>query len=396
MIIKPKIIGSLCISSHPLGCIISVKDQIQYVKSQKKIIGAKKVLVIGASSGYGLASRIVSAFGVGSSTLGVFMEYNGTENRTASAGWYNSSAFENFAHKDNLYAKSINGDAFSLKTKKIAANLIRKDLGKIDLLIYSLASPRRLHPVSEKLFTSVLKSKEKHLIEKTINPFIPKFSMTSIKSATEEDIYNTVMVMGGEDWEMWIDFLKQENLLENNVRTVAYSYMGSKVTYPIYKNGTIGSAKEHLKLTADKINKKLITLNGYAAISMNKIVVTQASAAIPIVPLYTSLLFKIMKNKKIHENCIQQMYRLFNDYLSLDQLGNKDESRCIRLDNLELCDDVQKEIESNWITINNSNYQNYCDIQGYCDEFNKLYGFGHSDIDYSLDVNPIVKIPSVD
>lgn len=395
MIIQPKIRGFICTTAHPNGCAKAVLEQINYVKAQGKLNGPKNVLVIGASTGYGLASRIVATFGADAKTIGVFYEKEADEKRTASAGWYNSAAFERYALEQGYYAKSINGDAFSNEIKKQTAELIRKDLGKIDLIIYSLASPRRIHPDTGEVFNSALKPIGESFSGKTIDAFKGEVKDVTIEPATEQEIKNTIAVMGGDDWELWISYLNKEGLLASGVKTVAYSYLGPVLTHSIYKNGTIGKAKEHLKATADKLNDTLKSVNGEAMVSVDKAVVTQASAAIPVVPLYIALLFKIMKAKGTHEGCIEQIYRLFKDYLYASKPLSRDEEGYIRLDDLELEPSVQQAITSAWSTITTDNLSTETDVEGYRNDFYRLFGFNIDGVDYEQDVNPVVEIPSL-
>ncbi|MBX3708666.1 MAG: trans-2-enoyl-CoA reductase family protein [Gammaproteobacteria bacterium] len=395
MIIQPKIRGFICTTAHPEGCSRVVEEQIQYVKRKGRLTGPKNVLVIGASTGYGLASRIVATFGAGSKTIGVFFEKEADEKRTASPGWYNSAAFEKYAHRDGHYAKSINGDAFSQKIKSHAAELIRNDFGKVDLIIYSLASPRRVHPVTGQVFSSVLKPIGQTFTSKSIDAFRGEVKEITIEPANEEEIASTVAVMGGEDWEMWIDYLAKENLLADGVKTVAYSYVGPELTHAIYKDGTIGKAKEHLKLTADKLDKKLKDIYGRAIVSVDKAVVTQASAAIPVVPLYISILFKVMKEKGTHEGCIEQMYRLFHDHLCASSSLSTDQEGYIRIDDLEMQEDVQQKVMELWPMVISENLAQYTDVKGYCDEFYRLFGFNVAGVNYDAEVDPVVTIPSL-
>ncbi len=395
MIIQPKIRGFICTTAHPEGCKQAVLEQINYVKSHGAIAGPKNVLVIGASTGYGLASRITATFAGGAKTIGVFFEKEADEKRTASPGWYNSAAFEAFAHQAGYYAKSINGDAFSQSIKTQAAELIRRDLGKIDLIIYSLASPRRVHPISENVFSSVLKPIGQAFSGKTIDAFREEVKDVVIEPANNDEIAATVAVMGGEDWAMWIDFLLKENLLAEGMKTVAYTYLGPQLTHAIYKEGTIGKAKEHLKLTADQLNHALSGIQGEAIVSVDKAVVTQASAAIPVVPLYISLLFKVMKEKGTHEGCIEQMYRLFHDHLYAAKPPLRDKEGYIRLDDLEMQEDIQQKIRALWPRITSENVRELTDIQGYCDDFYRLFGFAMKNVNYTAEVDPQVKIPSI-
>lgn len=397
MIIQPKIRGFICTTAHPEGCYKAVVEQITYIKSKPPIKGPKNVLIIGSSTGYGLASRITATFGANANTIGVCFEKEADEKRTASPGWYNTAAFEKLAQADGYYAKSINGDAFSNEIKAKTAELIRQDLHKIDLVIYSLAAPRRTDPITGQVFSSTLKPIGKEFVGKSVDAFRGEVKEVVIPPATPEEIANTVQVMGGEDWEIWIDYLAKENLLADGVMTVAYSYLGPQLTYSIYKNGTIGKAKEHLKKTADVLNKKLKSLSGEALISVNKAVVTQASAAIPVVPLYISILFKLMKEKGIHEGCIEQIYRLFKHYLYGDSHPLKrDEEGFIRIDDLEMREDIQENIKAIWPLINSNNINELSDIKGYCEDFYHLFGFHMSGIDYEADISPYRSIPSIE
>jgi len=395
MIIQPKIRGFICTTAHPAGCERVVLEQIQYVKQKGQYQGPKNVLVIGASTGYGLASRIVATFGAGAKTIGVFYEKEADEKRTASPGWYNTAAFEKFAHQDGLYAKSINGDAFSIDIKERTADLIRQDLGKVDLIIYSLASPRRIHPETGHVYASTLKPVGQSFTGKSIDAFRGEVKDVTIESANEEEVENTIAVMGGEDWEMWIDYLAKENLLAEGVMTVAYSYIGPRLTHAIYKEGTIGKAKEDLKKTADRLDKKLKSLQGSAVISVDKAVVTQASAAIPVVPLYISILFKIMKENGVHEGCIEQIERLMRDHLYSASAPSRDREGYIRLDDLEMRQDIQEKVMKVWPLITSDNLDELTDVKGYRDEFYRLFGFNVEGIDYDKDVDPVVVIPSI-
>ncbi|OGT46634.1 MAG: trans-2-enoyl-CoA reductase [Gammaproteobacteria bacterium RIFCSPHIGHO2_12_FULL_41_20] len=395
MMIQPKIRGFICTTAHPLGCYQVVMDQVNYVKSKGQFMGPKCVLVIGASTGYGLASRIVTTFGAGAKTIGVFYEREADEKRTATAGWYNTAAFEKIAHQDHYFAKSINGDAFSHEIKQQTAELIRKDLKQVDLVIYSLASPRRIHPDTGQVYSSVLKPIGRDFTSKTVDAFRKEVKEITLSAAVEEEIANTVAVMGGEDWEIWMDFLAKENLLAEGVTTVAYSYIGPHLTYPIYKEGTIGRAKDHLRMTAQQLTKKLQNLHGKALISVNKAVVTQASAAIPVVPLYISLLFKVMKEQGTHEGCIEQIYRLFKDHLySPHGLGCDAEGQ-IRIDDLEMQEAIQEKIAALWPKITSETLTQLTDVEGYCDEFYRLFGFNAKNVDYEMDVEAKMKIDSL-
>lgn len=394
MHIQPRIRGFICTSAHPKGCEKAVLEQIAFVKSQEPIAGAKNVLVIGASTGYGLASRIVSAFGCKAKTLGVFWEKAADEKRTASPGWYNTAALEKAAQNEGLYAQSMNGDAFSQEMKEQVIAKIRQDLGTLDLVIYSLASPKRVDPVSGQVYTSSLKPIGQTFKSKTIDAFKGEVKDVSIEPATHDEIAQTIAVMGGEDWKLWMTALMEANVLSLGVKTIAYSYIGPNLTHPIYKDGTIGQAKLHLKKTAAELNQLLTPLHGEAIIPVAKAVVTQASAAIPVVPLYLSLLFKIMKEVGTHEGCIEQIYRLFHDYLYADNLS-RDAEGFIRLDHFELDEKIQNKIHHLWPTITTENVEQLTDIAGYRNDFYKLFGFNLLGVDYTEEVDPEVPIPSL-
>lgn len=397
MLIQPKIRGFICTTAHPQGCHQVVAEQIAYVKAQAPITsGPKNVLVIGASTGYGLASRITATFGANAKTIGVFFEKAADDKRTASAGWYNTAAFEAIAHADNHYAKSINGDAFSDAIKQQTAALIKQDLGQVDLIIYSLASPRRTHPKTGEVFSSVLKPIGGTYNSKTVDVFRGDVKDVSIEPASLEEINQTIQVMGGDDWEMWIDFLNQENLLADGVTTVAYSYVGPTLTHDIYKAGTIGGAKDDLRASAEKITERLQSKQGRALISVNKALVTQASAAIPVVPLYISILYKLMKEKGTHEGCIEQIYRLYKDRLYSNAVLALDEDGQVRLDDWEMQADIQQKIATIWPQVSSENLSAITDIDGYRDEFYRLFGFNATGVDYTQDIDPCVAIASID
>ncbi|SFA89361.1 enoyl-[acyl-carrier protein] reductase / trans-2-enoyl-CoA reductase (NAD+) [Flavobacterium swingsii] len=395
MIIEPRMRGFICLTAHPTGCEQNIKNQIAYVKSKGHIEGAKRVLVIGASTGFGLASRITSAFGCDASTIGVFFEKPASEGKTASPGWYNSAAFENEAKKAGLYAKSINGDAFSNEVKQQTIDLIKKDLGQIDLIIYSLASPVRLHPVTGVLHRSVLKPIGGTFTNKTVDFHSGKVSDISIAPCEGDDIENTVTVMGGEDWSMWIDALKKENLLANNATTIAYSYIGPEVTEAVYRKGTIGKAKDHLEATAFSITDSLADLEGKAYVSVNKALVTQASSAIPVIPLYISLLYKIMKAEGIHEGCIEQMQRLYAQRLYTGNAIPTDDKGRIRIDDWEMRADVQEKVAKLWLEATTETLPEIGDLEGYRNDFHNLFGFGFEGVDYKADTNEMVNVSSI-
>ncbi|WP_438966525.1 enoyl-ACP reductase FabV [Flavobacterium sp.] len=395
MIIEPRMRGFICLTAHPKGCEQSVKNQIEYVKSKGKIEGAKKVLVIGSSTGFGLASRITSAFGCDAATIGVFFEKPPQEGKTASPGWYNSAAFEQEATKAGLYAKSINGDAFSNEVKQQTLDLIKADLGKIDLVIYSLASPVRMHPETGVLHRSTLKPIGATFTNKTVDFHTGKVSQVTIEPANQEDIDNTVVVMGGEDWAMWMEALKKENLLADNAMTLAYSYIGPAVTEPVYRKGTIGRAKDHLEATAFSITDSLKEIGGKAYVSVNKALVTQASSAIPVIPLYISLLYKIMKAEGIHEGCIEQMQRLYSERLYNDSEIPLDDKGRIRIDDWEMRADVQEKIAKLWEESTTENLIELGDLEGYKQDFLNLFGFGFKEVDYLTDTNEMIGVPSI-
>jgi enoyl-[acyl-carrier protein] reductase/trans-2-enoyl-CoA reductase (NAD+) len=395
MIIEPRMRGFICTTSHPEGCEQNVKNQIEYIKSKGPIAGAKKVLVIGASTGFGLASRITSAFGSDAATIGVFFEKAPSEGKTASPGWYNSAAFEKEAHKAGLYAKSVNGDAFSNEIKRQTLDLIKADLGQVDLVIYSLASPVRMHPVTGVLHRSVLKPIGSTFTNKTVDFHSGKVSEISIEPCSGDDIENTIAVMGGEDWEMWIDALKAENLLAPGATTVAYSYIGPSLTEAVYRKGTIGRAKDHLEATAFAITDSLAGIDGKAFVSVNKALVTQASSAIPVIPLYISLLYKIMKEEGIHEGCIEQIQRLYQERLYTGNEVPVDEKGRIRIDDLEMRSDVQEKVAKLWIEAVTENLAEIGDLEGYRKDFYNLFGFDVDGVDYKADTNEVVNIESI-
>lgn len=390
MIVKPKIRGFICITSHPDGCAAHVQEQIDYVKSQPKIEnGPKNVLVIGASAGYGLASRIVPAFSSGANTLGLFFEKPGSEKRTGSAGWYNTAAFEKAATAEGLFAKSLNGDAFSHDMKKQAIDIIQNEMGKIDLVVYSLASPRRTDPDTGETYKSALKTTGGEYTNKTLNTDKGEVSEVSIGAATDEEIAHTIKVMGGADWELWMNALDDAGVLAEGVQTVAYSYIGPEITWPIYTDGTIGQAKKDVEKSCAKLNDTLSNkYGGKAYVSVNKALVTQASSAIPVVPLYISILYKEMKERGTHEGCIEQMQRLFADHMYSDD-AKVDNNGRIRVDDWEMRADVQAAVEESWNKISNENFTDLADFKGYQDDFLKLFGFGMNGVDYDADTDPI-------
>ena len=393
MIVAPKIRGFICTTAHPDGCARHVAEQIAVVRNRGPISdGPKKVLVIGSSTGYGLASRIATAFGSGAATIGVFFEKPGDAEKCGTAGWYNSAAFEKEAAAAGIYAKSFNGDAFSDAMKSEVAAAIKADLGQVDCIVYSLASPRRTHPKSGETFKSVLKPIGQSYTNKNLNTSTGVVDEVTIQPAEGDDVAHTVAVMGGEDWEMWIDALLAENLIAPGTQTYAYSYIGPELTWPIYKNGTIGKAKEDLERVQRTLDAKLAPLGGKAWVSVNKALVTQASSAIPVVPLYISLLYKVMKQQGSHEDCIEQMDRLFRERLSNPQ---PDEAGRIRLDDWEMDPMVQQPVIDNWHQVTTDNLRDLADFDGYQKSFLKLFGFGLDGVDYDADTDTAMRVSSI-
>jgi len=389
MLIKPKIINNICLSSHPAGCAADVARQIAYVQKNGSLeVGPKNVLVIGASTGYGLASRILSAFGSGAKTVGVAYEKEGSEKGPGTAGFYNTIAFDHAAKKAGLFSKSFNGDAFADATKKEVIASIQKDLGTIDLLIYSLASPVRTDPKDGVTYRSVLKPVGKEFVAKSIDPFKGEVRVTTIAPATAEEQAATVKVMGGEDWELWIEALENAGVLAKGFRTVAYTYIGPKATYPFYREGTIGKAKEHLEETSKSLHTRLQkSVGGGAWISVNKALVTRASSVIPAVSLYISLLYKVMKKKNLHEGCIEQIDRLFRERLFAGKAIPVDAQGMIRIDDWEMRQDVQAEVAAQWDLVDGSNLHEFCDVKGFEEEFLQLNGFAIPGVDYDAEVS---------
>lgn len=395
MIVSPKIRGFICTTAHPEGCAKHVEEQISIVKGRGTIEGGpKKVLVIGSSTGYGLSSRIAAAFGCDAATVGVFFERPGDERRTATAGWYNTVAFEQQAKEAGLYARSFNGDAFSDEVKHEVIQAIKEDLGQVDMVIYSLASPRRTDPKSGEVYKSVLKPIGETYTNKTLNTGNGAVDEVTIEPAEGDDVDQTVKVMGGEDWEMWMDALLEAGVLAENVQTVSYSYIGPEVTWPIYKNGTIGKAKEDLETVQRSLDAKLAAISGKAWVSVNKALVTQASSAIPVVPLYISLLYKAMKAKGNHEDTIEQMDRLFRERLCNGNPQPDDAGR-IRIDDWEMAADIQEIVGKRWEEVNTENLSELADFDGYQAGFLKLFGFGLDGVDYAAESDTAVGVPSL-
>lgn len=391
MVIQPKTRGFICTTAHPEGCRANVRRQVDYVKSQPKTQGAKRVLVLGASAGYGLASRISAAFSCGAATLGVIFDKPASGSRTASAGWYNTAAFEELAQEEGLYAKTINGDAFSKEIKEQVIQTIKSDLQTVDLVVYSLAAPRRTAPDGT-TYSSVLKTTGEEYTNKTIDLKTKSVSEVTIPQASEQEIADTVKVMGGEDWLDWMQALHSAGVLAEGAETVAYSYIGPELTHPMYLNGSIGMAKRHLAKTAQEITQKFGGVKAY--LSVNKALVTQSSAAIPIVPLYISILYKVMKEMGLHEGCIEQMYRLFHERLFANPVPVDQEGR-IRLDDWEMRPEVQEKVSAIWKELSTENVEQLADIDGYWADFYEMFGFGLPGVDYEADVSADLPIPSI-
>lgn len=397
MIIKPKIRGFICTTTHPVGCEANVREQIAYVKAQGKLKdGPKRVLVIGASTGYGLASRINAAFGSDAATIGVFFEKPGSEAKTGSAGWYNAAAFDKAAKEEGLYSKSVNGDAFSNECRDTVINLIKQDLGQIDLVVYSLASPVRKMPDTGEVVRSALKPIGQPYQSTALDTNKDKLVSAVVEPANEQEIADTIKVMGGQDWELWMDALAQAGVLADNAKSVAYSYIGTELTWPIYWHGTLGKAKEDLDRAAHAIDSKLKAKGGSANVAVLKSVVTQASAAIPVMPLYISIVFKIMKEQGIHEGCIEQVQRLFATKLYNGQTPETDDQNRLRLDDWELRENVQKTCGEIWAQINDDNIYELTDYKSYKEEFLRLFGFGLKGVDYDADVSAEVNFEVIE
>jgi enoyl-[acyl-carrier protein] reductase/trans-2-enoyl-CoA reductase (NAD+) len=392
MVIKPRVRGFLCTTTHPEGCRENVRRQIAHVQTGGPLSnGPKRVLVLGASTGYGLASRITAAFGCGAATIGVFFEKEGSERKPGTAGWYNAAAFHEQAEVAGLYAKSFNGDAFSDDMKTQVIDLIKADLGQIDLVVYSLAAPRRTHPKTGVVHSSTLKPIGSDTTQKGVNTDKEEIQEYHLEAATQEEIDNTVAVMGGEDWQMWIEALDGAGVLAEGAKTTAYTYIGEKITWDIYWHGTIGAAKQDLDKRVVDIRTLLAGQGGDARVSVLKAVVTQASAAIPAMPIYLAILFKVMKARGVHEGCIEQVNRLFRESLYGDARGVDEEGR-LRADNLELDPEVQAEVAAIWEQIDTDNLKDLSDFDGYRREFLQLFGFEVDGVDYDADVDPVVPI----
>lgn len=396
MIIKPKIRGFICTTTHPAGCERNIQEQIDYTKAQGPIEnGPKRVLVIGSSSGYGMSSRISAAFGCGAATIGVFFEKPATERKTGTAGWYNAAFFDQKAHEAGLYAKSLNGDAFSNEAKQKTIDLIKEDLGQIDLVVYSLASPVRKLPDTGEVIRSCLKPIGETYRSTAIDTNKDVIIEAEVEPATEQEVADTVTVMGGQDWELWINALDEAGVLAEGCKTVAYSYIGTDITWPIYWDGALGQAKKDVDRAAAALNSKLAEKSGSANVAVLKSVVTQASSAIPVMPLYLSMVFKIMREEGVHEGCMEQVYRLFNTAIAGDS-GKMDDENRMRMDDWELRDDIQQKCREMWPAITTENLFELTDYQLYKDEFLKLFGFGVEGVDYEADVSPLVEFDVID
>jgi enoyl-[acyl-carrier protein] reductase/trans-2-enoyl-CoA reductase (NAD+) len=399
MIIKPKIRGFICTTTHPVGCEANVQEQINITRAQGDIRnGPKKVLVIGSSSGYGLASRITAAFGSGAATIGVFFEKPATEKKAGTAGWHNSAAFDKLAHEAGLYAKSLNGDAFSHAAKAKTIELIKQDLGQVDMVVYSLASPVRKLPDSGELVRSALKPIGQVYKATAVDTNKDTLFEAEVEPASEQEIADTVTVMGGQDWELWMSALAEAGVLADGCKSVAYSYIGTEITWPIYWNGALGEAKKDLDRAAQAIDSKMQAINGSANVAVLKSVVTQASSAIPVMPLYIAMAFKKMRELGLHEGCIEQINRMFRErlYRHDGAAPELDDHNRLRLDDWELRDDVQQHCQALWPTLTDDNLRQLTDYQEYKDEFLKLFGFGIDGIDYDADVNPLVPFDVID
>lgn len=395
MVIQPKIRGFICTNAHPVGCAEHVQEQIDYVKKHGAVAnGPKNVLVIGASTGYGLASRITAAFGSGAKTLGIFFEKEASEGKTGSAGWYNTAAFEKAANAAGLWNKHLNGDAFTDEMKSKAIDIIQSEMGKIDLVVYSLAAPRRKDPVTGEIYSSVLKPIGQAYTAKNLNTSKREIEEVSVEPANDEEIFNTVKVMGGEDWERWLDQLHAAGVLAENCQTVAYTYIGKELTWPIYGKATIGRAKEDLDRAAAAITNKLAAQKGHAYVASLKALVTQASSAIPIMPLYISLLYRVMKEEGTHEGCIEQIYGLFQNCL-YNPARQLDEAGRLRMDGKELSAHIQAKVAELWGQVQTDNIDELTDYKGYHQEFLRLFGFGYSHVDYDADVSPMVTLANL-
>lgn len=391
MIVKPMVRNNVCINAHPQGCKKGVELQIEYTKKRitdevrSGIKPPKNVLVLGCSNGYGLASRITAAFGYGAGTVGVSFEKAGSDKKYGTPGWYNNLAFDEAAGKEKLYSVTINGDAFSDEIKKQVIDEAKKAGIKFDLVIYSLASPLRTDPDSGIMYKSVLKPFGKTFTGKTLDPFTGELKEISAEPATEEEAAATVKVMGGEDWERWISSLSAAEVLEKDCITLAYSYIGPEATQALYRKGTIGKAKEHLEATAGRMNSENAGIKAF--VSVNKGLVTRASAVIPVIPLYLASLFKVMKEKGNHEGCIEQITRLYAERLYCkDGIIPVDSENRIRIDDWELEEDVQKAVSCLMEKVTGENSEKLTDLAGYRHDFLAASGFDMEGVDYEAEI----------
>lgn len=390
MVIKPRIRGFICTTAHPVGCAAIVNEQIRWTRQQAPLSHtARNVLVVGGSAGYGLASRIVAAFGGGARTVGLSFEKEPEEDRTGSAGWYNNRAFDRAAHEAGLYARSFSADAFSDATKAEIADAVTKDLGGIDLLVYSLASPVRTDPDTGVLYRSAIKPIGQTVHIKSLNVDKGLVHEVDLAPATEDEIAATVKVMGGEDWERWVAFLQERGLLNPGFKTVAYTYIGSELTWPIYWEATLGKAKEDLDRAATAMREALGAVNGDARVAVLKAVVTQASSAIPVVPLYASILFKVMKELDVHEDCIHHIHRLMREHLYAGHAPTLDPVGRLRVDDWELRQDVQAEVKRRWALVDTDNLMQLSDLAGFRRDFLRIFGFEADGVDYEADISPL-------
>ena len=399
MVIQPKIMRNVCLTAHPKGCAFDVRRQITWVQdaaagtlpgysAAKPEEMPKRVLIVGGSTGYGLASRITAAFIGGADTLNVSFEREPDEKRVATPGWYNTKAFEQEAAKAGIKAASVFGDAFSREIKEQVAEAAKDLSGPFDLVIYSLASPMRIDPETGVTYKSVIKPVSEPYQSLTVDVMQRKVSEVEVEPADEQQTWETVKVMGGEDWMLWIDFLAERGLLAEGVKTVAFSYIGPEVTFPIYREGTIGRAKEHLEQTAFALTERLSPIGGSAFVSVNKALVTRASSVIPVVPLYITILYKVMKQAGLHEGCIEQAYRLFTDRLYTGGPVPVDEKGRIRVDDYEMREDIQATVQEAWGRISQDTLEELADLEGFLQEYEQIHGFGFPDVDYSEDLDP--------
>ncbi len=388
MIIEPRIRNNICLTAHPTGCSLQVRDMIRATKHRRKLAGPKAALIIGASNGYGMGARVTAAYACGAVTLGIAFERPSSKTKIGTAGFYNDRSFLAYAAEDGIPAWSLNGDAFAPELKREALDLIRRHLGPLDLVVYSIAAPRRLDPATGMLHSSVIKPIGSAYTARTVDFQTGRIFSVTVEPANPEEIRDTVKVMGGEDWRLWIEALRDEGLLARGALTVAFSYIGPAFTAPIYRDGTMGKAKEHLEATARELDRELAAIGGRALVSVNKALVTRASAVIPAVPLYIAVLYKVMKERGLHESCLQQELRLFSDFLYNGRAPALDVEGRIRLDDREMRADVQQEVSRLLAEANSENIESISDIAGFREEFLRHHGFGRPDVDYAAPVQP--------